>query len=169
MDHGALRLKIEKRAAEVMALAAEKEATLATAESCTGGLLAAALTEIPGASAIFERGYVSYSNRSKHFSLGVSEEMLGQHGAVSEPIARAMAEGARRKSKAMLAISVTGIAGPDGGSEKKPVGTVFIGLASRESSICHHYNFSGNRTEIRLQATSKALDLLYSQLSLISF
>ena len=103
--------------------------TLATAESCTGGLLAATLTEIPGSSAVLNRGFVTYSNASKTDLLGVSPELIATHGAVSEEVVRAMAEGALRKSGATFALATTGIAGPDGGTPEKPVGTVWLALA----------------------------------------
>src|ERR1700710_2887612 len=99
---------------------------IAAAESCTGGLVAGLLTEIPGSSDVFDRGFVTYSNRAKEEMLGVPAAMTRQHGAVSEPVARAMAEGAIRNSAAQLALAITGIAGPGGGSDEKPVGLVHI-------------------------------------------
>lgn len=105
--------------------------TLTTAESCTGGLVAAAITEIPGSSDVFDRGLVTYSNDAKRKLLGVSETLLATHGAVSAEVAKAMAEGALAAADTDLAVSLTGIAGPDGGTEQKPVGLVFIGCASK--------------------------------------
>ena len=105
--------------------------TIATAKSCTGGLVAGLLTEIPGSSAVFERGFVVYSNEAKEELLGIPAETLARHGAVSEPTARAMAEGALKASRADIAVSVTGVAGPDGGTAEKPVGLVWFALARR--------------------------------------
>lgn len=129
-----------------------------TAESCTGGMIAALLTERAGASATFERGYVTYSNAAKTSCLGVSEALLTTHGAVSEPVARAMAQGALRNSQAHLSISVTGIAGPDGGTPEKPVGTVFIGISDQlgQGQVFAHI-FKGSRAEIRAQTVHNAL------------
>src|SRR6185503_4785295 len=103
-----------------------KKATLAVAESCTGGFLAHRLTNVPGASAVFLAGYVTYSNEAKVAALGINPELIEQHGAVSEEVAQAMAIGAAQRAKADFALATTGIAGPDGGSDAKPVGTVFI-------------------------------------------
>jgi nicotinamide-nucleotide amidase len=116
--------------AELLARARAKGLRMATAESCTGGLVAAALTEVAGASDVFERGFVTYSNAAKAELLGVSDATLADHGAVSEPVAREMAEGALVRSRANLAVSITGIAGP-GGSEFKPEGRVCFGLAQK--------------------------------------
>ena len=134
---------------------------LATAESCTGGLIAGALTEVPGSSDAFERGFVTYSNEAKHELLGVPEELLGQFGAVSEPVARAMAEGAAEASGADAAVSATGIAGPDGGTDTKPVGLVHIAAARRGHPTLHHAHiFPGTREEVRAAAVETALRLL---------
>jgi len=115
--------------------------TLALAESCTGGCIADHITNVPGASAIFRGGFVTYSNEMKERCLGVRAETLARHGAVSEAVAKEMAEGARRVSGSDYAISVTGIAGPDGGTPDKPVGTVFIGLAcARETRVIQKFN-----------------------------
>jgi nicotinamide-nucleotide amidase len=110
---------------------------LATAESCTGGLIAAVLTSIAGSSAVFERGFVTYSNEAKTELLGVPAGLIAEHGAVSEPVARAMAEGALLRSHADIAVSVTGIAGPDGGSAEKPVGLVHFACARRDNATEH--------------------------------
>lgn len=157
-----------KQAETIIALATEVNATIAVAESCTGGMVAAALTDIPGASAVFECGFVTYSNASKQNLLSVPEHLITRHGAVSEPVARAMAEGARAQAKTTLALSITGIAGPTGGSDEKPVGTVFIALASKDHSLCSHHQFEGTRSDIRLKSAEKALDLLSEQLALLS-
>ena len=113
----------------IVRLLTERKATLALAESCTGGCIAHRITNVPGASAVLLAGLVTYSNAAKQQFLGVQADTLAQHGAVSEPVAREMAEGARREAQADYALSVTGIAGPSGGTPEKPVGTVFIGLA----------------------------------------
>jgi nicotinamide-nucleotide amidase len=130
---------------------------LATAESCTGGLIAAACTALAGSSDWFERGFVTYSNAAKTELLGVPAELIAAHGAVSEAVARAMAEGARARSAAQLSVAVTGIAGPGGGSTGKPVGTVWFGwcVAGRTHAQCQR--FEGDRTAVRAQAVAHAL------------
>lgn len=135
---------------------------LATAESCTGGLIAALLTEIAGASDVFERGFVTYSNAAKVGDLNVDFETLLRHGAVSAEVAEAMASGARRASAANAAIAVTGIAGPTGGSKLKPVGLVYIGLAVPERpTITREFRFGDpGRSEIRRRSVSEALKML---------
>lgn len=131
---------------------------LTCAESCTGGLLAATITHKAGASKFFDRGFITYSNESKIDMLGVPKTMIDMNGAVSGPVAEAMARGALRKSQAHLAIAVTGIAGPDGGSEKKPVGTVYFGYALKGGSAGSvRYEFKGNREEIRVHSTQTAM------------
>jgi nicotinamide-nucleotide amidase len=133
----------------------------ATAESCTGGLIAAALTAIAGSSDVVERGFVTYSNAAKTDMLGVAAPMIDKYGAVSEAVARAMAEGALAHSRANIAVSVTGIAGPGGGSAEKPVGLVWFGCASRAgppSTISRV--FPGDRAAIRAAAVGVAFDLL---------
>jgi nicotinamide-nucleotide amidase len=134
---------------------------LATAESCTGGLVAGLLTEIPGSSDVVERGFVVYSNAAKHELLGVPEDMLAAHGAVSEPVARAMAEGALASSRADVSVAITGVAGPGGGSEK-PVGLVHFGAARRGGEVLHRECRFGaiGRSEIRLASVRVALQLL---------
>lgn len=132
---------------------------LVTAESCTGGLIASCLTEMPGSSKWFERGFVTYSNLSKEEMLGVSSAVLLEFGAVSEPVAAAMAMGALQHSAANLAVSVTGIAGPSGGSIEKPVGTVCLGFAIRgEKARTLTIRCSGDRQAIRLEATQRVLE-----------
>lgn len=138
---------------------------IVTAESCTGGLIAAALTCVPGSSDVFERGFITYSNDAKIDVLGVLPETLDAYGAVSAEVADAMAEGALAYSHADVAVSVTGIAGPDGATPSKPVGLVFMGFATREGARFHIQNvYAGNRDSIRLQATHDALRLLLSAL-----
>lgn len=135
---------------------------IATAESCTGGLISAALTEIPGSSEALDRGFVTYSNAAKAAMLAVPEATLARFGAVSEATARAMAEGALRHSVAELAIAVTGIAGPGGGSLEKPVGRVHIALASRTCKTAHEQHDFGplTRREIRERTVLRALEMI---------
>jgi len=134
--------------------------TVATAESCTGGLLGKYLTDVPGASAVYLGGWVTYSNDMKRAQLGVSTELLEAHGAVSKPVACAMAEGALRVCGADLAISITGIAGPEGGDEHKPVGTVWFALANRQGMLAARCVFPGDRATIRDRAARTSLQLL---------
>ena len=134
---------------------------VATAESCTGGLLANRLTNVPGASDVFPAGYVTYANEAKTASVGVPAELIVTHGAVSEPVARAMAEGAADRAEADFGIGITGIAGPGGGSEEKPVGTVFIALAERGGpTICSREFFPTDRETFKQLTTQAALDML---------
>lgn len=128
------------------------------AESCTGGAIAKAITDIAGSSAYFDRGFVTYSNTAKHELLGVAEATLNAHGAVSEEVVREMALGALHAARANLALSVSGIAGPDGGSVEKPVGTVWFGFAESSGRVlAKKMQFSGDRDAVRLQATIFAL------------
>ena len=137
---------------------------LATAESCTGGLLARRITDVPGSSRYFERGFVTYSNSAKQELVGVSAADLEAHGAVSAAVAEQLARGARERAKAEMGVGITGIAGPDGGSEEKPVGTVFIGLASPGGAAVRRYRFSGTRRTIRERTAQTALDLIRREL-----
>lgn len=135
--------------------------TLATAESCTGGLIAACLTEIAGSSAVVERGFVTYTNEAKMAMLGVPADTLAAHGAVSEATAGAMAIGALVHSRAGVAVSVTGVAGPAGGSAGKPVGTVCFGLAlPHRPAVTERQQFSGDRNAIRVASVRRAFHLL---------
>ena len=136
--------------------------TIATAKSCTGGLVSGLLTEIPGSSAVFERGFVVYSNEAKQELLGIPADTLERRGAVSEPTARAMAEGALKASLADLAVSVTGVAGPDGGTAEKPVGLVWFALAQRGApTVAHEERFGDlGREAVRLASVRVALELL---------
>jgi nicotinamide-nucleotide amidase len=137
---------------------------IVTAESCTGGLVAGLLTAVPGSSAVVERGFVTYSNEAKAESIGVPMDLIAAHGAVSEPVARAMAEGALAASHADVAVSVTGIAGPGGGSDAKPVGLVHFGLAVKDGPTRHAERRFGDpgRAEIRRLSVAEALTLLES-------
>ena len=139
-------------------------ATVTTAESCTGGWVAKTLTDIAGSSAWCERGFVTYSNEAKSQMIGVSEATLLDQGAVSEPVVVEMAIGALRAARADYAISVSGIAGPDGGSAEKPVGTVWFGVASASGQgVTQRECFAGDREAVRRQATAYALNLLWQQ------
>ena len=135
---------------------------LATAESCTGGLVAGLFTEIAGSSDVFERGFVTYSNDAKHEMLGVRQSLLERHGAVSEEVALAMAQGAIQRSQAYIAIAVTGIAGPGGATETKPIGLVHIAIARKDGAVLHRgFEFGDiGRTEVRLATLDAALTLL---------
>jgi nicotinamide-nucleotide amidase len=137
---------------------------MATAESCTGGLIAGACTEVSGSSEWFERGFVTYSNAAKHELLGVATALIDQHGAVSEPVARAMAAGALAHAPAQLAVAVTGVAGPTGGSAEKPVGTVWFGWATPEGVFTEHQRFDGDRAAVRQATVRHALAGLLQRL-----
>ncbi len=152
------------QAAELLAAARAGGETVTVAESCTGGLVAGTLTAIPGASDVFERGFVTYSNSAKSEMLGVPYWLIERHGAVSEDVARAMAGGALTHSHASLAVAVTGIAGPDGGTVEKPVGLVHFAAGRRDQSIVHEMVLFGDlgRTEIRRRSVEQALTLLRS-------
>jgi competence/damage-inducible protein CinA-like protein len=142
----------------------ERGLTVATAESCTGGLVGHRLTNIPGSSAWFERGVVVYSNRAKQELLGVPEDILKSHGAVSAPCADAMARGICAAAHAPCGVSITGIAGPDGGTPQKPVGTVFIGVAVEGDVTTRRFRFTGDRAAVKWQSSQMALDMLRRRL-----
>lgn len=133
--------------------------TLSLAESCTGGLVAGALTDLPGISSVFWGGAVVYSNQAKQILLGVSAGLLDRDGAVSPACAAAMAEGLLHRSQTSLALSITGIAGPGGGSEEKPVGLVWFGLSTKEGTWTYKEIFPGSRSAVRHEAARKALGL----------
>lgn len=153
------------RAERLFALARAQGAVIATAESCTGGMLAASITDVAGSSEIFDRGFVTYSNAAKEAMLGVSADTLAAHGAVSEPVAQEMADGALARSKAALAVAVTGIAGP-GGSEHKPEGRVCFALARSGHPMQVETVELGalGRANVRKASVDHALDLLISAL-----
>lgn len=134
--------------------------TLVTAESLTGGGIGSALTSVSGSSAVYKGGIISYTNEVKHRILGVPKEILDQYGAVSEPVAKAMAEGARKLLEADAAVSVTGLAGPGGDEYGNPVGTVFIGYSDCNLTEVKHFLFSGDRESIRKQTAEEALKLV---------
>ena len=151
------------RLAEVtLAEARAQRLRIATAESCTGGLIGGLLTEIPGSSDVFERGFIVYSNRAKSDMLDVPGDLIADMGAVSEPVARAMAEGAVANSNAHMAVAVTGVAGPGGGTALKPVGLVHIAAARENRSILHEAHRFGDigRSEVRMKTVEAALLLL---------
>lgn len=138
----------------------KKQWQLATAESCTGGLIAAACTDLAGSSLWFERGFVSYSNAAKSELLGVEPALIAQHGAVSEAVVRAMAQGALQHSRAQVAVAVTGVAGPSGGSAAKPVGTVWFGWATPAGLHSEVQHFGGDRAAVRQATVHHALERL---------
>ena len=137
--------------------------TLCTAESCTGGMIGAALTAVSGASNVYKGGIVSYTNEVKHKLLGVDANLLDREGAVSAPVAQAMAIGARMALDADIAVSVTGLAGPGGDEFGNPVGTVFIGYADARIATVRHFVFEGDREAVRMQAVEEALKLILEQ------
>jgi nicotinamide-nucleotide amidase len=148
-------------AAELVRRLTEKGCKIATAESCTGGLVAAAITDVAGSSAVMDRGFVTYSNSAKVEMLGVPHELILAHGAVSVEVARAMAEGALKNSNAVIAISITGIAGPGGGTAVKPVGLVHFACATPQKTVHEEMRFGDlGREGIRAAAVEKALQLV---------
>jgi nicotinamide-nucleotide amidase len=154
--------KLAKKAEKLLGQYRKKNLKIATAESCTGGMIAALITDIAGSSDVFERGFVTYSNDSKKEMLGVDAALITKHGAVSAEVAQAMARGAIKRSKADVAIAVTGVAGPSGGTKAKPVGLVFIAAASKHyaEAIVIKNNFTGKRHAVREKTTDKALTVL---------
>jgi nicotinamide-nucleotide amidase len=153
---------LSERASALVARARAAEQKIATAESCTGGMIAAAITDIAGASSVFGFGFVTYANAAKTAMLGVPAPMIAAEGAVSEAVARAMASGARARADADIAIAVTGIAGPEGGSPEKPVGTVWFGLATRDEVRAERRVFAGDRAAVRAQTVEHALAFLHA-------
>jgi competence/damage-inducible protein CinA C-terminal domain len=150
----------------IIDILAEKKQTIVTAESCTGGMVAAALTDIPGASAALYGGYVTYANAAKSRMIHVQARLIRDYGAVSNQVARAMADGARNTARADYAVSVTGIAGPDGGSEKKPVGLVYIAVSSELATVVIEHRFGDlGRDAIRKASVQAALELVLQVLT----
>ncbi len=158
---GKLAVDLGERIGQVLR---ERGWRLCTVESCTGGMLAQRITASPGASDYFERGFITYSNSAKEEMVGVSSESLRLYGAVSEVVAREMAEGARRCAPVEVSVSITGIAGPTGGSEEKPVGTVYIACCTPRRTVVIRFQFDGDRATIRHRSTEAALKLLWSEL-----
>jgi competence/damage-inducible protein CinA-like protein len=152
---------VDGRSLEVVVgdLLRERKLTIAVAESCTGGLLTSRLTDVPGSSEYVERGVVCYSNRAKSELAGVPEAVIAEHGAVSEPVARAMAEGIRTRAGTNIGIGVTGIAGPRGGTPQKPVGTVAVAVALDEEVRVRTFQFIGGREMVKFQAAQSALNM----------
>lgn len=161
---------LESRARAFVEAATARGLTVATVESCTGGLLAGLITGVPGSSAVLDRGFVTYSNAAKTELVGVPAGLIAEHGAVSEPVARAMAEGALARSPADVAVAVTGVAGPGGGSERKPVGLVHLACAARGAETVHLERRYGDpgRAEVRRRAVGDALGLLEAALAYAS-
>ena len=137
---------------------------IATAESCTGGLIAHTFTNISGASDYFDRGIVSYSNSAKTQLLDVPEKLIKKYGAVSSPVAKAMADGIRKAADVDIGIATTGIAGPTGGTKDKPVGLVFIAISTKANNIVKKFQFKGNRTQNKHDTCKAALDMLYNEI-----
>jgi nicotinamide-nucleotide amidase len=157
------RLLLE--AESLLAACRAKGVRLAMAESCTGGLIAAALTAIAGSSDVVDRGFVTYTNESKHELLGVPMEMIAQHGVVSQDVARAMADGALARSRATVAVAVTGVTGPGGGTAAKPVGLVCFGLAQKDQpTASSHLLFPGDRSAVRAATVEHAFALIRARL-----
>jgi nicotinamide-nucleotide amidase len=156
---------LKQQATDLLAACKAKNIRVATAESCTGGMLAALFTEIPGCSSNFECGFITYSNDSKIQMLDVEAEIIKEHGAVSGQVAIAMAKGALKKSAADMTVAITGVAGPDGGTPQKPVGLVFIAVATESDTRVEFYYFEGNRHNIRMKSTEQALAMLKDTLS----
>ena len=154
------------KAKSLIDLAVEQKVKIASAESCSAGLISALITEISGSSKVFERGFVTYSNLAKQQMLGVDEVALKEYGAVSAQIAEEMAIGAIKNSAADISIAVTGIAGPDGGTIEKPVGLVYIASYNKlsKSLISKEFHFSGNRRQVRMLTVEMAIDMLINQL-----
>lgn len=156
---------IQTLARQVIEAAAARRLTIATAESCTGGLVAGALTAIAGSSAVVDRGFITYSNAAKTELLGVSADLIETAGAVSEPVARAMADGAVERSRAEISVSVTGIAGPGGGSTNKPVGLVHFAAVGRAGGVHIERRFGDiGREAVRLESVRAALSLLLDRI-----
>lgn len=152
---------LESQAAALLQLCRQRRLKLATAESCTGGLVAGCLTAIAGSSDVVDRGFVTYTNDAKTDMLAVPTDLLVAHGAVSEPVARAMSEGALARSLADIAVAVTGIAGPGGATPTKPVGLVHFAVARRGGTVLHESHvLPGDRTQVRLASVRIALDML---------
>ena len=154
-------MTLEKKIGKILQ---ERSLTIGLAESCTGGLLASRITDVSGSSAYFIAGLVTYSNKAKTKFLSVPDEIIGRHGAVSSVVAERMAKGVRAAAGVDISLSITGIAGPAGGSPEKPIGTVFIALATKKEVFVRKFLFSGNRRDVRKQASEEALTMLLDYL-----
>ncbi len=156
----------EKRPLEqkIIQLMTEHQLTLSAAESCTGGLLSARLINVPGASAVYEAGFVTYANKAKHKLIGVKKKTLKDYGAVSKETAKEMVKGTLKETGADYAVAITGIAGPGGGTEEKPVGLVYIGCGRKHHIVVKQYHFSGERMQIREAGVENALNQLWEVL-----
>lgn len=152
-----LKIRLEERLGELLQ---EKGLNISVAESCTGGFIAKTITDVPGASLYFEGGVVTYSNRSKSILLMVPEEVISKKGAVSKEVAEAMAKGVKERLGTDIGLAVTGIAGPAGGTEEKPVGTVYIGLAIMDKVDVRHFIFKGTRDEVRTSTVEAAIQFV---------
>jgi len=153
---------MQNRLKQIHALLLKKRRTVAAAESCTGGLLSAALTSLPGSSAYFLLGAVTYSNAAKSKILGIPAKTIKTHGAVSAPVCEKMADSVRKLAKSAFGIAITGIAGPSGAVPGKPVGTVFIAVTDEELTVCCRFRFKGGREAVREQSRDAALNMLFS-------
>ena len=150
---------------QIVSLMCEKKLTLATAESCTGGMFASRIIDVPGVSEVFKAGFVTYANEAKQNLIGVKEETLAKYGAVSEQTAKEMVMGAMKAAKADMAVATTGIAGPGGGTKEKPVGLVYIACGSADDIVVERCYFDGSRKEIRQASVEHALGMLYREIS----
>lgn len=158
-------MQTEQKIAKILS---QSKKTLAIAESCTGGLLANRLTDIPGSSAFFWLGIIAYDNKAKTKLLKIPSVIIKKHGAVSLEVARLMAQNVRKILRTDLGIGITGIAGPTGGTRTKPVGLVFIAVASKQKALAHQFIFKGSRSAIKAQASQKAMELLIKNMLLLS-
>lgn len=149
---------------EIVSCMQKKKLTLGAAESCTGGLFSSAIVNVPGASMVYEAGFITYANSAKHRLIGVKNETLERYGAVSRQTAEEMAEGTLQVAGTDYAVSITGIAGPDGGTKTKPVGLVYIGCGRKDHILVKECHFKGDRTQIRQQSVQCALELLWGML-----
>lgn len=149
---------------QIVALMHEKNLTLAAAESCTGGMLSSRIIDVAGVSDVYKAGFVTYANEAKQKLIGVKEETLMKYGAVSEQTAREMVAGALRAAEADMAVAITGIAGPGGGTKEKPVGLVYIACGSADDVVVEHCLFDGSRSEIRQASVVHALEMLYREI-----
>ena len=163
-DNGGMKEDIRSLALALVSALSKKKMNIAFAESCTGGMAGAAVTEISGASAVFLGSAVTYCNEAKMKILAVSDATLAEHGAVSSQCAAEMADGARKIYDADIAVSVTGIAGPNGGSEEKPVGTVWFALSTKNKTVSYMSSFKGSRQTIRESSVKKILSLILGEL-----